>query len=261
MFFALSKTLGGLANPATLLALFTLAAGAGVLTRRFRLAALLQGISVAIVLAFGVLPVANWLAIPLESRFPTNPALPPDVAGIVALGGTERLEQSAAWGQPTLSDPAPIVALIDLGRRYPDAKLVFSGGLRAKGDGRLSESEIVRQFVSQLGVDPSRIIYDERARNTYENAEFTQQLVHPKPGERWILISQAIGMPRAVAAFRRAGWDVIPFPAGYLSAGKRTAPLSFDLLGGLNLAYFALHEWAGLLAYRLMGYTDELFPS
>jgi uncharacterized SAM-binding protein YcdF (DUF218 family) len=260
MFFTLSKIFGGLADPATLLAIFTLVAGTAALARRAQFAVLLQSINVAIVLLFGVLPGSIWLALPLESRFPANPPLPSDVAGIIALGGTERLEQSAAWGQPTVNDPAPIVSLINLGHRYPDAKLVFTGGLRAAHDNGLSEADIVRELVNELGADAHAIIYEDRARNTHENAEFTYDLMHPKPGERWILICQAIGMPRAVGAFRHAGWNVIPFPAGYLSGSKRAVTLSFDLLDGLNLAYFAAHEWVGLIVYRLMGYTEEVFP-
>ena len=123
-----------------------------------------------------------------------------------------------------------------------------------------TKSDVVRDFVNELGANAASILYDDRARNTHENATLTYELVHPKPGERWILICQAIGMPRAVGAFRRTGWDVIPFPAGYVSGSKRPVALSFDLLGGLSLAYFAAHEWGGLIAYRLMGYTDEVFP-
>jgi uncharacterized SAM-binding protein YcdF (DUF218 family) len=260
MFFALSGILSGIANPATLLAFFTLAAGVAALLHRWRLAGLFQSINVAIVLLFGILPGANWLALPLESRFPANPILPSDVAGIIALGGTERLEQTATWGEPTVNDPAPIITLINLGRRYPGAKLVFTGGLHAVNDGTLSEADIVRQFVNEMGADATAILYDERARNTYENAIFAHELVHPKPGEHWVVVCQAIGMPRAVGVFRRAGWDVIPFPAGYLSGSKRAVTLSFDLLGGLNLAYFAAHEWVGLIVYRLMDYTAEIFP-
>ena len=260
MFFTLSKALGGFADPGTLLAIFTLAAAAAALGRRVRLAILLQGISAAIVLLIGVFPGANWLALPLESRFPANPAIPADVAGIIVLGGTERLEQSATWHQPTLNDPASIVALVNLGREYPGAKRVFTGGLRATNESGLSEADIVRQFISELGADANAIDYDDRARNTYENAVFTYALMHPKPGERWVLVAQAIAMPRAVGVFRRAGWDVIPFPAGYLSGSRRLTAFSFDLVGGLSLASIAAHEWVGLIVYRLMGYTGEMFP-
>jgi uncharacterized SAM-binding protein YcdF (DUF218 family) len=137
---------------------------------------------------------------------------------------------------------------------------VFTGGPHPTSDSKLSEADIVREFLNEVGADATAILYETSARNTYENGLFTYELVRPHPGERWILISQAIGMPRAVGVFRRAGWDVIPFPAGYLSGSKHAAALSFDLLGGLNLAYFAAHEWVGLIVYRLMGYTDEVFP-
>src|SRR5215469_11606406 len=128
MYYFLSKSLGGLTNPGTLLAAFVLIAGLAALLRRKRLSAFSLAIAVVLTVSFGILPVANWLAVPLETRFETDPPLPDHVDGIIALGGTERVARSAAWRQPELSNPAPIVTLIALARRYPDAKLVFSGG-------------------------------------------------------------------------------------------------------------------------------------
>ena len=259
MFFLLSKSLGMLTDPAVLLALAIIGSALTALLRRRRLAALCQGLALVIVVALGILPGGLWLALPLEERFPIEPPLPDHVAGIVALGGTERLAQTAAWGQPTLSDPGPIAALIALGRHYPEAKLVFSGGSRSPRNEELSEAEVVRGFLAEIGVNGDRILYERQSRNTYENATRTLELIQPKPGETWILVTQAISMPRAVGVFRKAGWDVIPYPAGYLTGG-RSGGLSLDLLGGLRLASIAIHEWAGLLAYRVMGYTDALFP-
>lgn len=109
-----------------------------------------------------------------------------------------------------------------------------------------------------MGGDTERILYEERSRNTLENAQFTRDLLQPKPDERWILVGQAVSLPRAVGAFRHAGMDVIAFPAGYLSDGS--AAIGFHLTQGLSLAAVALHEWGGLFVYRIMGYTDELFP-
>ena len=260
MFFFFSKFFGGLADPAVLLSLAILAGAVATFMARRRLAAGLQILSAVLVLLLGILPCAEWLAIPLEDRFAANPALPDHVAGIITLGGTERVEQSAVRGEPILSDPAPIVALITLGRRYPAATLVFAGGIHARADERVSEATIVRDFLRELGAGDRPIIYEDHSRNTYENAKFSHDLIHPRAGERWILVCPAIGMPRAVGVFRRAGWDVIPYPAGYLTTGRGAAALSFDLLGGLSLASTAVHEWLGLIVYRLMGYTDALFP-
>lgn len=259
MFFTVSKLLGALVNPATLLGILILGSAAAALGRCKRLSAVLLAGSAVLVLVFGVLPAAAWLARPLETRF-AAPALPDRIAGVIVLGGTEMVEQSAAWGQPMVSDPAPLVALLTLARRYPDAKLVFTGGIRSRHDEAVSEATVARDFINQLDSTGRAIIFEDQARNTYENAVFTRQLVGPKPGERWILVCQAIAMPRAVGVFRKAGWDVVPVPAGYLTAGRDRAFLSFDLIGGFRLAALALHEWVGLIVYRMVGYSDAFFP-
>jgi uncharacterized SAM-binding protein YcdF (DUF218 family) len=259
MFFTVSKLLGALVNPATLLGILILGSAAAALGRRKRLSAALLGGSAVLVLVFGVLPTAAWMARPLETRF-VAPALPDRITGVIVLGGTEMVEQSAAWGQPMVSDPAPIVTLLKLGRRYPDAKLVFTGGIRSRHDKSVSEATVARDFINELDTTGRAIIFEDQARNTYENAIFTRQLVGPKPGERWILVCQAIAMPRAVGVFRKAGWDVVPVPAGYLTAGRDRAFLPFDLIGGFRLAALALHEWVGLIVYRMMGYSDALYP-
>jgi uncharacterized SAM-binding protein YcdF (DUF218 family) len=258
-FLRLAKTLGALANPALILVVLMLASAVAILLRRYWLAALLYWAMVAIVVLFAVLPGGTWLALPLETRFPENPDLPDHVAGIIVLGGTERVTASLSWDQPLIADPTPIAALIALGRRFPDATLAFSGGGTDPRDTSVTESDVVHGFLDELGINGNQIIYERRSRDTYENAIRSRDLLLPKPDDRWILVTEAIAMPRAIGVFRHAGWNVIPYPAGYLTASRD--PRLFSLsLGGLELAAVALHEWAGLLAYRFMGYTDELFP-
>jgi uncharacterized SAM-binding protein YcdF (DUF218 family) len=254
------RVIGRIAEPAALVVLLLLAGIVAALFRRWREALLLQTTALAVIAFVSIFPGGVWLALPLEKRFAANPPLPDRVDGIIALGGTERVVQSAAWGQPIMSDATPIIALLTLGRRYPGAKLVFSGGMHPRNAASPTEADIVHDFIHALGLDDSRIIYEARSHNTSENALFSRDLVHPGAGEHWILITQAISMPRAVGVFRRAGWDVIPFPAGYLSNGNGLSVTPPDLVGELRLASLALHEWGGLLIYWLMGYTDELFP-
>ncbi len=258
MLIEVLRALGGFVDPSAVLVIAVLASAIAMIIRYRRLAMFTQGIAVAIVVLFGILPGGTMLALPLEKRFPANPPLPNAIAGIIALGGTERLSQSEAWGQPTLSDPTPIAALIALGRRYPEAKLVFSGGAAARDLPALTESKIVSDFLEELGAGGSRILYEDRSQNTFENAAFSRDLVRPRPEENWILITEAISMPRAVAVFRHAGWNVIAFPAGYLTNGEAT--VGIHLLKELSLASMALHEWGGLIVYRLMGYTDGFLP-
>ena len=188
MFFAISKIAGLFIEPANFLAILILAGAGFAALRHPRQARLCSAGAIAMVVLFGILPGGTWLALPLERRFPPNPPLPDHVAGIIALGGTERVPNSLAWNQPALSDPAPIAALVALGRRYPEAKLVFSGGSGRLNGAPVSEGEVVRRFLDWMGVDRSRLIYEEHSRNTYENALLSYALVKPKPGERWILV-------------------------------------------------------------------------
>ena len=259
MFIAALRALSPFANLGILLAFITLGGLIALWMHRIRLAAYLQCGSAGLILVFGILPGAAWLALPLETRFQPRPDLPEHVAGVIVLGGTERVNASAGWDQPLLSDPTPFAALIDLSRRYPDAKLVFTGG-SANRTGKLTEADIVRAYLAQLGITSSRIIYEDRSRNTYENAVFSKRLLEPSPTEVWVLVTQAISMPRAVGTFEKSGWNVIPFPAGYMTSGPNPGFVSANIIGGFELGSVAVHEWIGLIMYWIMGYSSEVFP-
>ena len=103
---------------------------------------------------------------------------------------------------------------------------------------------------------------EDRSRNTVENAVFTRRLVDPKPGERWLLVTSAWHMPRAMGVFRKAGFAVEAFPVDWLTEDKTADYVRPYLRAprGLSIADDGLKEWLGLLVYRLAGYTDALFP-
>lgn len=106
-----------------------------------------------------------------------------------------------------------------------------------------------------------RLILEERSRNTRENARFSAELANPKPGERWLLVTSAWHMPRAVGCFRRAGFPVTAYPVDYRTAGPRDAT-RFNTFASDGLLEFdlAVKEWIGLVAYKLAGYTDAWMP-
>jgi hypothetical protein len=67
-------------------------------------------------------------------------------------------------------------------------------------------------------------------------------------------------MPRAVGCFRKAGFTVLPYPVDYVTAGKVTPNDDLQLSRELRRLDLAAHEWIGLVGYRVLGWTDELFP-
>lgn len=111
------------------------------------------------------------------------------------------------------------------------------------------------------GIAPERILVEDKSLSTRENAVYAKELLRPAPGEIWFLVSSAYHMPRSVGAFTAVGWQVIPYPVDFLIDPKTELHASFNLINGLHDSTLASHEWVGLVGYRLMGWTRELFPA
>jgi uncharacterized SAM-binding protein YcdF (DUF218 family) len=263
MFFALSKLAGFFALPANLLMAIGIA-GLVLLCTRFRqLASWLLVTSVVFIAIAGWSPLGNVLILPLEQRFaPFDPSRgAPD--GIVVLGGAIAPAVSAARGVVALNEAAErLTVTAELAHRYPKARIVFSGGSNAILSDAIPEAPFAVEELEALGVARSRITAEEQSRNTIENAVFSRLVAQPKPGERWLLVTSAYHMPRAVAAFRAAGFPVEAYPVDWRTRGPIDALVPFDSLSdGLARTDAAVHEWVGLLVYRLSGRTKELFPA
>ena len=143
----------------------------------------------------------------------------------------------------------------------PRRNLVFTGGSASLLGGDFTESDVVRQFWREMGVDETRVVFEDKSRNTFENAIFTRELVHPRKNERWLLITSAFHMPRAVGIFRRAGMTLIPYPVDYRTTGTaHDFRISPDGPLALRLSELALREWIGLFAYWASGKTDSSVP-
>ena len=207
-------------------------------------------------------PLDALLMRPLENRFPRQSLEMAAPTGIIVLGGATDERISFARDQIALNDAAErMTEAVALARLYPQAKLVFSGGSGNLVHNTLKEADAAHRLWSELGVPESQMVFEDRSRNTYENALFTKALVNPKPGERWLLVTSAYHMPRAMGIFRELGMDPIAYPVDYRTFGTAEdwRPPSVGALAILNFET-ALREWIGLLVYRLDGKTDALFP-
>lgn len=259
--FIASKVLWALLRPNTLALVLALLGLALVWRgRRFGRWPLLLGLGwYALVFAT---PIASWLTLPLESRFPRPATLPGPVAGIVVLGGAVDQDLTVAHGIPALNGAAErMTEAVALARRHPEAKLVFTGGSAAILPGGPTESDTARMLFADLGVPAERLILEVESRNTVENAVLSRRAAQPKPGETWLLVTSASHMPRSVGSFRAAGWTITPWPVNYTTIGHFGLDYGGPFPTRLNQAEWALREWIGLVAYRLMGRTDALFPA
>jgi uncharacterized SAM-binding protein YcdF (DUF218 family) len=262
LFFLLSKTLGIMMLPTNFLI------GAGVVGAILMVTQFacwgrkLVVASVALLAICAFSPVGYMLLYPLEQRFPAwDPSRgAPD--GIVVLGASIETDLSVAHGTAVVrSAPDRIIATAALAHRYPNARIVFSGGNSNLLSNDAREADYAGAIFESLGIAKTRLIMERRSRNTLENAELSKALVAPKAGERWLLVTSAFHMPRSVGLFRKAGFFVEPYPVDWRAGGRGDLfALSNIAVDGLGRTDLAVREWIGLIAYRATGKIDELLP-
>jgi len=217
--------------------------------------------SLGLLLVLGWQPLPDVLLRSLEAQHPPPAWAGASIsvewqryAGVVVLGGA--LEQAwvrAGNGQVALNGAAERMTVpVALLRQHPNLRLLFTGGegdLLASGE---PEAVQARAFFESLGVPAQHMQFESRSRTTYENAVFTAALPGVDKTRPWLLVTSAWHMPRALATFRAAGWNVTPYPVDYRT-GTRTPWTEYSLVDSLRRWRIALHEWVGLLAYRLAG--------
>jgi uncharacterized SAM-binding protein YcdF (DUF218 family) len=262
LFFALSKTVGYMALPTNFLIGLGLLGAILLLTRFARLGRRFMVAAILLLAICAFSPLANFLVYPLEQRFPKWDSSRGAPDGIIVLGGPIDADLSAAQGVPVIAAAADrLIAAATLAHRFPDARLVYTGGSPNLISNDAKEADYATGLLQGLGIPKSRLTMERLSRNTEENAEFSKQIVAPKPGERWLLITSAYHMPRSMALFRRAGFAVEAYPVDW-KVGTREDLFNCYARGseGLQLVDTAAREWLGLIAYRITGKIDTLLP-
>ena len=188
--------------------------------------------------------------------------MPERVDGIIMLGGGLETIVTTERGVPALNEAADrLTTFAELARRYPQARLVLSGGTGGLIYRDLDEAGVAKALLSGLGIAPERLELESRSRDTYENAVFSRDLIKPEPGSVWLLVTSAFHIPRAVGCFRRAGFAVTAYPTDYRTRGPDDRFRGFySSSDGLRRLDIVTREWIGLAAYNLAGRTATFFP-
>ncbi len=261
-FFNLSKLVGVIATPTTLLIIVLVGALVTSLFRRVRIwASRLVLIAAAVLGVLAVFPVGDGMLVVLERRFsPLRSCVGADrIApnGVIVLGGAVGSIRIGDRFEATLGDAVERVTYAAfLARKYPGTAVLVSGGQAFENGFGRSEADGMSELLVQLGVPPGRLLKEAQSRTTAENAA----LVAQQTGSgRWLLVTSAFHMPRAIATFRKSGVDVIAAPTDW-RVGDESEPLLFSASANLQKVDLAVREYFGLLAYWLSGRTNELFP-
>jgi uncharacterized SAM-binding protein YcdF (DUF218 family) len=138
-------------------------------------------------------------------------------------------------------------------------KFIFTGGSGSIEFPEHKEGTYVHKYLSEIQVPDSAIIIENNSKNTYENAIFTKRIIDSLGlHSKFLLITSAFHMPRALAAFKKAGYtNITPYITNRVSGMRRhsfdhlfipnaDAMLGFQLL---------IHEWVGFMVYKIKGYA------
>ena len=192
----------------------------------------------------------------LEARYPPPPAASAirKYVGVVVLGGA--LSNSTLWtahNQVALNDQAErMTVALGLAYKYPHLKLLYTGGIAAVPPIGLTEARRAKWFFDDMGVDPSRVLYEAASRNTYENAYYSASVPGVDRRQNWLLLTSANHMPRAMGVFLKMGWNVTPYPVDYRSASVPDWT-DYSLHDGPRTWNLVLHELVGYYVYQWSG--------
>lgn len=262
MFFVVSKVFWLLAQPLSAMVGLIALALLLILFRRRKTAIAVLGVASLSLLVLGFTSFGYVIIQPLEDRFavPTTP--PETVSAIVVLGGATMARPSTSRHIAELNQAGDrLTTTLWLAQRYPQARVVLSGGEGTLTTGLESEATTITRFLVQFGISEDRLELEGRSRNTAENAAFTRNLLQNQTGAV-VLVTSAFHMPRSVGLFEKEGVAVVPWPTDYRSAGNQGFDL--DLANpnqNLETSTVAMREWVGLAAYYFTGKIQNFFPA
>ncbi len=228
--------------------------------RRPRLSRKLLIASISWFAVGGLLPLGFWLIIPLEQRFPQLGRLAvPKSAMIAVLGGAESFGASRHAGRPEFNSHANrVLAGAALATSIPNAPLAIVGGVSESGYPD-RDVDLTARMWSAVGVPSTQIVKIAGTVDTCTNALGVGRTTRAPV----LLVTSAFHMPRSIACFRAAGIEPIPFPVDYQTPPPSEWKSAWrgDIISNFERVDLALHEYAGLLVYRLQGRTSELWPA
>ena len=212
--------------------------------------------ALSLLLILGWEPLPDALLRRLETQYPAMSEAAPlqRYVGMIVLGGA--LEPGYIWttpGQSALNDGAErMTEALALLHKQPTLQILFTGGEGELFGNGLSEADRAAQFFAGQGLAPKKLLLEGASRTTYENAILSKSVPGVDPTQNWLLVTSAWHMPRSMAVFKRAGWNVTAYPVDF-RAGLNTPWTQYQMNSGVKKWNIAVHEGLGLLAYRLSG--------
>ena len=199
-------------------------------TKNYKKAKIFLTISFLWIVTISYQPFSNTLLEPLESKYEKLESIPEGVEYILLLGGDK------------IGRTYEVLRLYNMNR---DLKIITSGW---EGSREIPEAILNKKFLVELGIPKEKILTQSEPRDTKEEAIYTKKIV---ANNKFILVTAATHMDRAIKLFRKEGLNPIAAPTNFLLREKsyKSIPKGVNLLK----TEISLHEYIGQLWYKLKG--------
>ena len=260
MIFFLSKTLWLLLNPFNLFLLLIFLSLLGKFFNYYRLSKIIFSFILVLFLISVVLPSGSFLIYLLEKNFHSQVNLPEKIDGILILAGATDPFLSKEHKTISLNGSAErLIESVQLINKYPMAKVIFAGGSGSLEYPELSHSEVAKKFFSLFDIDINKIYFENKSRNTYENILFAKERFNPNINEKWIIVTSAFHLTRAMNIGKKLNWQFIPYATDFKAPKKFLWKFNKNLFINLQEFDLASHEWLGLIYYYYMGRSYKIY--
>ena len=193
-------------------------------------------------LVFASGPVAFELLSTLERRYPiVSEPVDRDIDTVVVLAAyAERNWKYAPEGRINRASGLRLFEAVRLYHQLKNARVVISG--------REVVPEIMRDVLVKHGVPPSRIVVDSASGSTYESGVNLRAIVGDK---RFLLVTSAGHMPRAMAVMTKQQLNAVPVPTDFMVLGVMQGRHMWPTSEHLLMSDLAVHEHLGMWWYAL----------
>ncbi len=201
-------------------------------------------------------PIPEFLVKSLEDKYSYEESKLKSLQGVIVLGGGTGSGGIAKdrndWNLGEGSER--IIKAFEYIQNVPEGKILFtgmSGGLNFRG---LSEAAIANQILSALKINDSNVNFEDKSKNTYQNAIFSKQIIDKSEIKKWGIITSATHMDRAISTFRKnlpdKEFEALPVD---FKTGNSLYLFPGNMSGSLSLWHIYIHEFIGFWAYKITG--------
>ena len=216
-----------------------------------------------LLIAMSLTTLVGWIHLPnaalcsLESQYAVPSGSLNSYVGLVVLGGDIDVPRGAHDTRGfVLSDGGQrMTTSVDLSRKYPHLRLLFTGGQSDIIDRGISVADAARKYYLSMSVPSERVLYERAARTTYENAILSASVPGVDKKQPWLLVTSAWHMPRSMALFRAAGWNVTAYPVDFVTTGH-VLWTDYSVRRGIVQWRLVLHELVGLVVFQMLGLAN-----